>query len=319
MDCGEDVRSPPQQLNGTWNSMATTDALREEANAAVREVELSSFLNTTGRERLRFARREVTEAAALRDEFASTLTLAQRERRLAASSLKDVEDALAEAEAQRAARERDCRGLRRTLERIQARLGEAAVEFDQVKPYIVKVKETAENLDVEERNLTEQVENITEVAQTLRKRVAQERETRLKLKASARAKLEREEEANKVLMRQKEGKQAELDGLKQQVENQRKATQAAQAEMQKTRQELQQAQAQQTGRSGAIRALQLEVLQLEQEHHKMREELATMIATFEARVQKREDARRAWNLNHLAKVDARLERHREVDQEVLVA
>merc|ERR1719336_3795239 len=135
---------------------------------------------------------------ALRDHYTLELAGSRREQRLAAGSLAEVQGAVESAEAACAARESDNRGLRRTLERIQARLGDAK-EVDTCKPLAVQVQDHQDALEVEERTLQESIASIREVGGTLRKRLALEREKRLKLKASCRAKLERLGESQAAL------------------------------------------------------------------------------------------------------------------------
>lgn len=271
-------------------------------------------------EALRAARRDLAEAAALRNERALALAGVKRERRLAAGALAEVKVAVDTVEAACAARESGNRGIRRTLEKLCARLdcGKETTWVDPSKPLAVQVEEHNDALEVEERTLLESIVSIREVGDTLRKRVALEREKRHRLKASCRAKLGRLEETKASLTGTVERKQKEVEALKGQVANQNKLTQAAVAEVRKERENLAATIARDQQQHDEKRALQLEVLRLEQEHERMRQELATTLESIDSRLRRRDEARRHWNLNHLAKVDARAVRCRSLDQNILV-
>lgn len=284
------------------------------------EADPAEHLNSgPGREALRVARHQAAEAASLRDQHARELAVAQRERRIAAQTLSEVQAAIAAAEAERSAKESDCRGLRRTLERIHSKLGGAVQETDQSRPPQMQIQDDFEIYEIEERALLQNIASVQEVGNTFRRRLQAEREKRLRLKASARAKLERVEESNAQLRRSVQKREQEVEALKAQVCGQQKALQAALEEQRQCEEDLTASKWRHQERYNEKRQLQLEVLNLEQQHEQMRKEHTSMLDSIQLKAEKRREARRGWNLQHLARVDARTERHRSFDQDFMVA
>lgn len=349
-----------------------------------RRLQLTEQLRLVG-PALQVARREQAEALALRDRLVAEAQGAQRQRRLAAASLAEAQTAVKAAEAARAGTEGDCRGLRRTLQRLLQLLNTVATEEEanseppvreEMKqanpPFMLNLEvaadphamesevatvtssidqvelecrtmeaermPTAEVTEVElecrkmeaermpaaevaevmERSLEENIASLREVGETLRRRLALERDKQLRLETAARSKFKRAEEKQAQLKRELEERQADEQVWRGRVDSQDSLTQAAFGEAAQRRKALAAVEARAKRQYDEKRALQLELVELKQEQGRMRQDLASVLEALRDHAQRKEAARRDFCLRHLAKVDHRLDRRRVLDQDFLV-
>jgi len=265
------------------------------------------------------ARREAAEALAAQDAASGELALAQRRRRLAADAQGEAEKALAGAEAALKAKRRTCEGLRRTLDRLHEDLGAAAQAVADGAAAAERAGGVEAAFADEATTLEQEAAGLGDMQEGLRRRAAAERDKRLRLKACARARLQRDEDGLEALRAEAGARDAEAAALRERAAAQRASASAAEVELGRRQAERAEAEVRLQGRRKERKALYLELLHLRRAHEQMRRDTSAVDEELARRARRRGDARRAFCLEHIGQVTARIALAQRLDEDVVVA
>lgn len=265
------------------------------------------------------SRAEAAEASGRVRQAAQAPPYAARAHREADQRWTEASAELQEALATRAAHIRDNKGLRRTLHALQARLAGLGVDVEQREGQAARAAGCQDAALAEEASLRCHVGSMDDLQVTLARRLAGERDARLKLKAAARLKLERVAAADAPLRDRLREHELDLERWQAQLTEQEARTRAAQADVKLAREEAEHAATEAAERRAARLRLRREHAEARRAHDVLQGELEAAEARSGELAQQASVGQRHWRAQHLTHLDTRLGERRRLDREILVA
>merc|ERR1712224_505075 len=156
---------------------------------------------------------------------------------------------------------------------------------------------------------------MAEVQQSLAQRVTLEREKRLKLKAAARAKLQKVEEGQGGLRQELGSLTREIDKWKAKLKEQLDKQKAAEADLAQTLKKAQESEARAQKSQVEKANMQRELLEMQRLHEKLVTELELTGSRLQDINARQREERELWQARQLEKIDNRLDQQRRLDHE----
>mmetsp|Transcript_59650 Transcript_59650/g.134606 ORF Transcript_59650/g.134606 Transcript_59650/m.134606 type:complete len:339 (-) Transcript_59650:56-1072(-) len=293
-------------------------AARAASSLERRALELAAQLRD-GERQLAIARREAAAARAARGIAAQTAPAARRASRNAAARLEEAQAALRKQEEVRQRREQECRGLRRTVARLRQKIGSTKEEAAHGRGVVAEAGDAEDALIVEEQSLEQAISSMEGVQRALERRIAAEKERRLRLKVSADAKFQRVEERLQALRAKVRQHEAELAVWEKRAAEQEANAADARTERRRWREAADRAGATERWQQEERQAMYSELVEARRSQMQLQSTLEATLEHLDFRVKAEAEAQRQWRLRHLEQVDARANARRSLEEEIVVA
>jgi len=276
--------------------------------------------NVQGNERhLVVARRQATEARSRKVEAADSIPRACRAGREMENRHTAMVAALKAERETCASRKKDNVGLRRSLQRLRERLGYTDLCAGDIEEELRLEAELEEAARVEENTLLATIDGMSDVQKRLTDRVATEHEKRRHFRVAARAKLERVEKSQSGLMEQVTEHEVVVGEIKERLHEQEARTRAAEQELAFCREAARRAGMSVEQQQEAKRAMHSELLGVQRTHESLRADLEATLEKLEYVSEIESKAQQKWRLQHMDRLDSRINAQRELDKDVVVA
>lgn len=306
---------PPELLQDLGNLRA----YYEEASILERQIaQLSTRVQNNDRH-LHAARRQAAEAKARKVQAADSVPKISRSRREAESRSSEMASALQVERENGKKRSKDNQGLHRSLLRLHTQLGDTTSQTENNEQVMMRETQMEEKARVEEETLRQSIEGMKVVEQRLAKQVEKEREKRLQLKEAARLKLERVEVHQAGLREQLDKPEAEVSEMRERLSKQEDRTREAQHALSQSREVARGAALIVEQQKEARRAMHAELLGVQQAHEEVRTDLETTLAKLDEVSEQEAKAQQSWRLQHIERLDARIQAKRSLDRDIVVA
>eukprot|EP00930_Biecheleria_cincta_P061727 TRINITY_DN4728_c0_g4_i1.p1 TRINITY_DN4728_c0_g4~~TRINITY_DN4728_c0_g4_i1.p1 ORF type:complete len:322 (+),score=95.72 TRINITY_DN4728_c0_g4_i1:100-1065(+) len=279
----------------------------------------SRVVEPSGKEKLRAARQQASLARAWREQAALQYPAAQRARRTAQSKLQEVRGNLHDALEANARQEKDNFGLLRTLAGLQKRMQKMQIEVAHQKGEADKADEQEESLRMVDLNLQRSVGSMGDVQKVLEDRLQEERQKRLELKASMRAKIQRVEQEHAVLKLRAAEQTAELEVWKQRLAEQNDATRAALEKLFHCQTAAEGAAKAASQKLAAKQEMHAQFMHIQKVHRELHRDVEETQKLLDKEIQEEAEVQGNWRLDHLARVDAWVEARKCRDREIVIA
>eukprot|EP00747_Dinoflagellata_sp_TGD_P168052 gnl/TRDRNA2_/TRDRNA2_193612_c0_seq1.p1 gnl/TRDRNA2_/TRDRNA2_193612_c0~~gnl/TRDRNA2_/TRDRNA2_193612_c0_seq1.p1 ORF type:complete len:330 (+),score=86.81 gnl/TRDRNA2_/TRDRNA2_193612_c0_seq1:36-1025(+) len=273
----------------------------------------------SGARRLQVAQREAAEAKKEREEAAAKLPAAKRAKNAMLASVADTDAALRNEVGENVRRARDNKGLQRTLNTLQKRLGRADVEVAEQKESVARCADLEDASEIEERSLQRNLGSMSGgVRRALERRTGAEREKRLELEAEVKAKLERVERAQEPLRDLVKAHEKELELLSSELAAQEARTRDVKLELAKWREKAKAATLLVQEQQQARKSMQQELIQMQHSHDQLQADYQATVAELAARSQYEATVQKQWRMKHIQELDARIDARRRVDKDITI-
>lgn len=279
----------------------------------------SRVVEPNGKEKMCAAKQQASLARAWREQAALQYPAAQRARRTAQSKLQEVRCNLHDALEANARQEKDNFGLLRTLTRLQERMQKTQIEVAHQKGEADKADEQEQSLRMVDINLQRSVGGMGDVQKVLEVRLQEERQKRLELKASMRAKIQRVEQDHAVLKLHAAEQTAELEAWKVRVAQQKDTTRTAHAKLSHCQMAADDAAKAASHKLAAKQEMHAQFMQIQKVHREMHRDAEEAQKLLDKEIQEEAEVQGNWRLDHLARVDAWVEARKCRDQDIVVA
>lgn len=295
---------------------ATCTLTLADAAHACRELEetaarlYSQLHDPRKQDSLKKAQENASAARKQHEKVASEFPAAQRSRHTAQSRLQSTLEELNDTLLSIAQQEKDLKGLRRTLRKLQEHLRVAQQKTQQIL-------ENASILEKEEADLLRERQRVKSCADAIKSEeealaqgVADERQKRMELKAACRQRINKIEQSKLELQVDLEERLKELDVLRSALKKQEDSTETSRAKMLQCKAE---AEAAETDASLALQAMQQiheEWGQAQKQHAQLKDALMQMKKDLQAEIENESQALLDWRQKHMQHLDAKLEAKR---------
>lgn len=269
--------------------------------------------------RLDATKNEAAEASGRVGQAARAPRQAARANREAGRKLAEARAELREALARRAANVCDNKGLRRSVHALQARIAGMGVKLRHHEETVARAAGCQDAALAEEASLRCHVGTMDDLRVALERRLADERDARLRLKAAARLKLERVAANDAPLREQLRQHELDLERWRAQLAEQEARTRAAIADLAQAREEAERAAAEAAERLEARLSLRREHTEARRAHDALQGDLETAAARSGELAQHAAAGQRRWRAQHIAHLDARLGERSRLDKEIVIA
>lgn len=279
----------------------------------------SRVVEPNGKEKLCASKQQASLARAWREQAALQYPAAQRARRTAQSKLQEVRCNLHDSLEANARQEKDNFGLLRTLTRLQERMQKMHFELAHHKGEADKADEQEEGLRMIDMNLQRSVGSMGDVQKILEFRLQEERQKRLELKASMRAKIQRVEQEHAVLKLRAAEQSAEIEAWQARVAQQKAATRAAHEKLCRCQMAAEDAAKAASQKLAAKQEMHAQFMQIQKVHREMQRDVEEAQKLLDREIQEEAEVQGNWRLDHLARMDAWIEARKCRDREIVVA
>lgn len=224
--------------------------------------------------------------------------------------LENTKTLLAEEFALQERHRKDNAGLRRSLAGLQRRLQglNETLRLREEDAATARMKER--DTVVKCSTLEQSISSMAGLHRSLELQVEREHDKRLRLKAAARAKVERVGQAEQTLRQQLSDFDEEMDGWRRRVQEQEERTAEATRALEEARAEATDAERRCRELSAAREDLHQQVLFAEREHCKLQKQLASTLERIDHLNQTDMERQRSFRTNYLEHLDSTIERRR---------
>lgn len=286
------------------------DPLEQQVSELVEELQ-------RGEQELAVLRRDAANRRSGREAAEQGLPLAQRSKRLAAERQKEVGERLRNEHEAREKLLKDTQGLRRTVERLEQRRQDAEAVAELEKADEEESNAAKQTLDIEEESLRLSLASMVEMEPMLERRVAAEREQRLRLKAAVRSKFQRIGDKHEDLLRQLGEHEIAMEQWRQKIQEQEARAASLTAVLHRSRVEHRRARHQRQNDKSDKDWLRHELNDATRKHDQLLQELESTRLQIAEWKRRQADVQKEQCLRRIAKVDARTNARRAwLDQKI---
>jgi len=291
----------------------------EEENNLERDVaKLMAKVQENDR-RLARARKQVAEGRAQKEHAIEIVPKLGRRRRELSTRSSEMAAALRAELESGSKRQKDNRGLQRSLAKLQQRLGHAALQAGEFGDAVRQQAELEDAALIEEESLCLTIAGLEEVHDKLSEKVAAERRKRLQLKQAAIAKLERDDQSQAGLRQKVKEHEAAILMMRDQLAEQEARTQFAEEELARSHALLSQARSYVDQQQEARNAMHRQLLDVEMAVDSLRTDLEVTNARVQEITESEGRAQQSWRLKHMEKLDSKIRARQDMDKDILVA
>lgn len=291
----------------------------EEASKLERHITTLSAKVRDGERQLATSRQEASEVRARKEHAAANLPRHGRARRLLDERLAEARAALREELENSLKRGRDNKGLRRSLHVAQKRAGQVATKVEELEEEVAEEADLEDIADEEGGSLRHAILGMEDAQHFITQRIATQREKRMRLKALARAKLEKVEQDQSGLRKQVADLDSEVEEWRMRLMEQEARTAAARMDLVSCQEAASRAAAYVQREQESRRAMHRELLDVQRAQEQLRSDLEATLKRLEELNAEEAEAQQQWRMHHMAKLDSRIDEYRRLDQDIIVA